>query len=142
MRKYIKIILFISIIYSCSNDKYTDPSKLNISPYGVDIIIPKEIMKDSGVYFKIASKNIDFKIANAFFDCGKKAVRDYDTINHKLKNCEKNLLIENDTVKIYLEPFKVGKNKFEDLTILLIDKQGKLSFVDTTFYFEVLEIKK
>lgn len=138
MKKHIAIILFVNLIYSCGNTELVDPSKLTVAPYGINIIMDSIILKDTGTYFKIASRHKDYEIVSAYFDCGKKTIRDYDTLKRKLKDCEKNLLIVNDTVKIYIEPFKLGENKFEDLTLLISDKSGRLFFIDTTFYFNVL----
>lgn len=126
---------FLIFFVSCTEEK-KNPIQIKKSSYPVQIMVNDLIFKDSGTYFMITPLEEKVNIINAYFGCGKENYRFYDTIKRNIVDCSKNLLVENDTVKIYLEPSHLGKRKFEDIT-LLMKKGGDIFFLDTSFYYNV-----
>jgi hypothetical protein len=124
------------VLGSCTLENRENKSSLNKSSCKVKILMDSIIYKDRSTWFFIIPEEPNYKIMAAFFDCKHGNNAQLDT-NKKIKNCTKELVIENDSVKIYLEPAKIGSNKFEDLTLLLKDQESNYSYIDTTFYFKV-----
>lgn len=136
------LCLTIILIGSCTGqDKSNNPNLLFHSLSPVRILVG-EVYKDSLNCFKIASLNKGYKIVGAYFDCGKLESREYDAQKGKIKSCDKKLLVENDTVKIYVSYSKIGNINFGDITILLQNANNEKSYIDTTFSFEVKKSSK
>lgn len=129
--------LLISLLISCINHREKNHEFLERSESKVKIFVDSIIKKDIGTWFFILSQSKQSKIIAAYFDCQTNDKMSIDSLNQKIKNCDKNLMVVNDTVKIYLEPNQVGLNKFRDVTLLLKDNELNYSYIDTTFYYEV-----
>lgn len=143
--RYQKIFVVTSffLLFSCSetNGKL-EQELLNSSPCKVSITSTSLLLKDSEACFKIAPIAKSYKIISAYVGCGMKTSREFDIVNQKIKNCSRALQVEDDSVMIYFEPNQVGKFKFEDVTLLLQDDKNKFYFIDTTFYYNVIETVK
>jgi len=123
-------------MYSCGSMN-NDEEWIHHSSHTVKIIQDSIILQDSFTCFRIVSNDNSLKIISAYVDCGIKKRRELDSINTGIKDCFKRLLVENDTVKIYVKYLNTGDFKFDDITLLLNDEYNKKSFIDTTFNFRV-----
>lgn len=145
-----KVIITLSywiglfVMNSCTKTMQTgDAALVYPSPEKVTILIDSVIYVDSSTCIKLALKNKRFRIVEAYFDCGTKTEeRELSVDGREIKNCNKKLLVEDDTVKINVAYNKVGKHQFHDVTLLCFDENKKeLSFVDTSFSLNVVPIR-
>ena len=143
--RYQKLLItaHVFLMFSCSERNSTiEQQLLNSAPCKVSITSNPLIVKDSEVCFKISPTIKNYKIITAYVGCGRKNSREFDFITKKIKDCSRTLQVEDDSVMIYFEPNQIGKFKFEDLTLLLQDEKNKCYFIDTTFYYNVIETVK
>jgi hypothetical protein len=142
--KNMKKILFLLVctIMSCDSAQKKEVDKNLITPSSEKVNIVKDsvIIKDSLTCFKIALFNPNYKIINAYYDCGIKRERQFNSEKINIDDCSKKLVVENDTVKMYVTYAKTGNFKFEDITVLVKDNTDKFSFIDTTFSFTVSDL--
>jgi hypothetical protein len=136
--KRITTIIILTVLYSCnSKENKNTIAKLKKANYKVKILQESVILKDSETCVKIIPMDSTFKTINAFVDCGKLEERESNLELNAIIGCDKNLLIENDTVKIYFTYNEIGDFKFGDLTLLIKENNGNLSFIDTTFWVKI-----
>lgn len=137
------LFLFICLNISCEISQKSNIEKDEIAQSLAKVHIIKDslIFKDSLTSFKIALFDKHYKIINAYYDCDKKAKREFNKEKNSIVDCIKKLVIENDTIKMFATYSKKGNFKFEDLTILVVDDSDKFSFIDTTFSFTVVDGK-
>lgn len=144
-----KVIIWLSywmglfVVNSCTKTTQTGNSALVYpTPEKVTILIDSVIYVDSPTCIKLAFKNTHFRIVEAYFDCGTKEEREVSADGREIKDCNKKLLVEDDTVKINVAYNKVGKQQFHDVTLLCFDENKKeLSFVDTSFSLNIVPIR-
>ena len=136
-------VLFSLFIISCKNEqteqnteKKEEQVGLKHSNCQVNILMDSLILKDSSTCFKIIPNKTSYKILSGYTKC-EGDIREYSDSTQKLKNCGLNLIVENDTVKIYVTYSNIGVHDFEKITLLLIDEKKNLSYIDTSFSFNV-----
>jgi len=143
IRRFYKssICIILTVILACSGKKQQSPVSEptdNNNDVSVQIILQDIIKKNGETRVKICSDNYKWQIAKAYFDCSDNSDSQIDTTKQTVIGCEKELMIKNDTVRIFFIPTIVGEHKFDDMKLLLFHKDKKeYKIIDTTFHYVV-----
>lgn len=143
INKIFLTLLSTFVLTNCSDIK-TNPNTVTKSD-DFDIIInhPDTIDHEQEFFASLHIANTKYKLIHASFDCNVTDTSTVDTVRvnrsyHRIFGCNKNLTIENDSVKIYLttgpEP---GKINFDEITLLAIGLDNKYYYQKCTFDFYV-----
>ena len=101
-------------------------------------MVEDTIRKNEKTLIKIFSKNMEWGIVKAYFDCDITSNQYVDTIHGEIAACDKKLFVRNDTVLIQLTPANNGRKKFQAVKILLKGKtRNEYGIIDTTFHYFV-----
>lgn len=149
-----QFFLFITILFinSCELNESGCCDKINgkqvVYNLNYDCVNKNQIKVDffyeSGLEISLGDplilkiSNNTYKIVESYFDCEIKDTLLVDMKSKQIQNCDKKLFIENDTIIVYFEPDKLGKNKFHNITILLKDTLENYFIVDTIFSYTVV----
>lgn len=137
------IIIGLSILFIFTNCTETETNQTTTAAsiqkiltqsndFNIVITLPDTIGKDEEFFTSIHITNPKYKLIHASLGCN---VSDTSTINKHRKEdrifgCNKNLFLENDSVKIWLNTgFQAGKYPFEEITLLA---KG----VDNNYYYQ------
>ena len=143
MTKKILLGLFsITVLTNCTLTK-TKEKQLNLcDDFNIVINSPDTIGKGQELFASIHISNTKYKIIDATFACNVTDTSTVDTVvtnysNGKIWGCNNSLIIERDTVKIWLTTGqKTGKTNFEEVTLLAKSSDNKYYYQKCTFdYF-------
>lgn len=132
---HLKTSFLLAVFFcSCSQErvKNIEEPRLVIEKERAAILNEKYLVK---IYFN----DVKYKIQNAYVDCNNDEKRELDTISYRFVNCNKLLYINRDTIKIAFTPSILGSKKFDNISIIFQDRENKLSVIDTTFYYDVVD---
>ncbi|MCA6445101.1 MAG: hypothetical protein IM600_16855 [Bacteroidetes bacterium] len=130
MKVIILTVFLLSLLCNCNFRTSDKPS--------IKILIDSLILVNNETCFKIVSSKSEDKILTAYVRCEKAQGHIIDLEKRILNDCDQQLEIEHDTVKIWVTYTSLGLKNFDNVTILLENiKTKKLSFIDTSFAFMV-----
>lgn len=142
----IKHFLYISVfgLLSCREEigERRLSNAIHAAPCKITIVKDQHMVKDKETCIRLVPDRNNFRIVKAYYECKKEKIREYDTINKRIKNCTDELLLEDDSVRIYFAQPEIGKFKFGNITLLLKDDLENLYFIDTTFFYDVVQLTK
>ena len=124
-----RVIISIALLtfYSCTSSETYKPK----------VIIEKNQDAVLGEKYKIKiyPNSSSITIKRAYFQC-RGDNRTIDTLSYRINNCNKQLSVKNDTVRISFVPNIIGEKKFEDLSLVIV-RDNIIEILDTTFYYNV-----
>jgi len=135
--KFINILAIILVI-SCARQK-DQVELMKSGNRDIEIIVREKNYKDSLTCFLICPPG-KYKFVRAYYGCGYKDSRVFNLLDSSLVDCNSRLMIDNDTVIMCATYGEVGRLKFEDVTLILKDQNSEMSFIDTTFFFNIVDV--
>ena len=108
--------------------------------FDISINSPDTVLKDSMLFASIHVDNNKYKLMFAHFACNVSDTSTTDTTyfgEPKIRGCNDNLKIRNDSVTIYFFPGELGKHTFEQVTLLCKGPDDKYYYQNCTFDFNV-----
>ena len=161
---YIVLVIFIIFSFSSCNigkeDKtqtkrsivnYVDgKQKLSINStdeYNNLINIPQlkvlgqdSVLLGEKVAFKLFLSHPSFQLKRAYFDCITDTSTVVDTTNFKIPSCTKELVVEDDTIKIYFRTGgETGFKQFHQITAISVDSLGYIRSHNGSFGYYVID---
>jgi hypothetical protein len=100
----------------------------------INVISPDTVEGEVDFHVFMHVDNPNYKLKQAFFNCMVTDSPSVDTFKNIIKGCHNMLVIESDTVRIYLTLNKgTGQYKFERVTLLTVDKDQNYYYDTCTF---------
>jgi hypothetical protein len=131
------LIIFISMILTSCFDNQND-DLIHISKQNkINLIINNPVFVDSLINFQLVLQDNGDEIIEGYYNCGHLQHRKFDLEQKILSGCDNKLVLENDTIKLWTTFDRTGLIKFDDITIIIKDKNNNLCYIDTTFIFEI-----
>lgn len=134
-------LLSIFVLTNCSNPKTNAVTKSD--DFNIIINHPDTIEHEQELFASFHIANPKYKLIHASYDCNVTDTSSIDTVKtrrsyHRIFGCNKNLIIEHDSVKIWLTTGpESGKINFEEVTLLAIGLDNKYYYQKCTFDFYV-----
>jgi hypothetical protein len=122
------IIPFLILTSNCMQ-KTTQKQLSESTEFEILVDLPDTVIKGEELFVTMVIKNKKYKLLNAYFDCFPKDSIEIKHNGESIKGCSKDLVVENDSVKIYFEPQIEGRQKFHTVTLLA---QG----IDNYYYWQ------
>lgn len=136
--KFIIILVLTLLIASCDNQTVNSSKLYLADDFNIIVNSPDTIGRDEDLYATFYISNKKYKILFAHFDCNVIDTTEVDTLRNRIIGCNNNLVLEKDTVKIWLHTGdNIGKKNFELVTLLAKDSNNKYYYQKTTFDYIV-----
>jgi hypothetical protein len=154
MKKCLSILIVASLIAGCErpqNDvvqyingkQVLNMNTLSRAGSAIDKIdlttsLPDTIRKGEELHARIFLPDKRYKIADAFYNCKVNSKSLVDTLSKRIDGCRDGLIVEDDTVEIYLTAGNVeGWKQFYNITVLSVDSDRVYRYHNGTFKYYV-----
>ncbi len=127
--KLITLLLFLSL-FSCNNQ---------VEHVELEVLVRDTVKVEEKVLVRVYSKNIDWKIIKAYFDCQDKLEPNkIDLLNETIEGCNKELFVKDDTILIQFTPAKSGYQEFGKIKALMKKGTHEYKVLESGFSYVVV----
>lgn len=136
----IQSLFIFSVALTCCRQVSDNNRIRKAADMNIKISSPDTVLKGEELLAKVYLSNRDYRLIFAHVSC---SVTDSSVVDStltgeiKIKGCNDNLMLVNDTVKIYFEPDVLGKHSFQEITLLAKGRDNGYYSQSCTFSYVV-----
>ena len=131
-------LLSIILLDSCNQKTTSDNKVARCDDFNIVINSPDTIGQDQELFASFHIANSKYKLLWAHYDCNVSDTATVDTIRQRIFGCNKNLIVEHDSVKVWLQTGKkVEQCSFPEVTILAKGLDNKYYYGKCSFDYYV-----